>query len=81
MPAASRTSSHPLRAWQASALEAMQGWRGGSFLVSAAPPRQSRADRLAAAASRQVSAPLQPAYDALADAKDANEDKLRAVGL
>ncbi len=37
VPAASRTSSHPLRAWQASALEAMESWRGGSFLVSAAP--------------------------------------------
>jgi len=37
VPAASRTSSHPLRAWQASALQAMESWRGGSFLVSAAP--------------------------------------------
>ena len=37
MPAAHRTSAHPLRAWQASALEAMASWRAGSFLVSAAP--------------------------------------------
>ncbi len=37
MPAASRTSAHPLRAWQASALQAMASWRAGSFLVSAAP--------------------------------------------
>jgi superfamily II DNA or RNA helicase len=37
VPAASRTSAHPLRAWQASALEAMASWRAGSFLVSAAP--------------------------------------------
>ena len=37
VPAASRTSAHPLRAWQASALEAMASWRAGSFLISAAP--------------------------------------------
>jgi superfamily II DNA or RNA helicase len=32
-----RQTTHGLRAWQVRALEAMDGWRDGPFLISAAP--------------------------------------------
>lgn len=37
MPAVSRQKTHALRAWQVGALQAAESWRGGSFLIAAAP--------------------------------------------
>ncbi len=38
MPTAARRQTHPLRGWQAAALEqAAREWHGGSFLIAAAP--------------------------------------------
>ena len=37
MPSAASPPKSPLRAWQVSALERLEGWNGGPFLISAAP--------------------------------------------
>ena len=37
MPSAASPPKSPLRAWQVRALERLEGWQGGPFLISAAP--------------------------------------------